>query len=627
MTESKSIRLLRLSFTGSGKPVAALDFGSALNLLYGGSNAGKSFVLKAVGFVLGSGDPFPGIKESQDYEHVFLSFLLAPEDRAVTIRRSVRGGGIDWYDGAASEADIKGIEAETLHQTHGKGRKGVGSLSERLLSHLGISGAKIAANKSGTPESFSFRHFMPYVLMNEGRMLGDDSPLKQSSRSKPGTDKNVLRFILTGLDDSSIARTPTPQEARAAKVGKLELLESMLADVESKFERMTAIPEFSTDDEEALESLGENIEKSQVKLDDLRRRRRENLDKVDAVRAESSELDTALVRYANLEEIFQSDIRRLEAIEEGGFLLRRFDDQPCPLCGADPGDQHAPHEPEDLERQHRAAVMEIAKIERDSRDLRELIVSLSARLEGLRAREERYSEVIRETESGIAEMMPRETSLRQAYLSLQARFEGWRVRENAVAQRDALQRQLDEVQKLKTTVKREDAVPMGITSNIGYDLGMIVAEVLKKWEFPNVEAVRWDPAADDIEVNGWPRTRNGKGVKAIFHSALKVAILIYCRQKALPHPGFIFLDSPLVTYRKPIMNERHGELSDDERAVRKTSLDKKFYEHLASLADLGQFIVVENADPPPGIEKLGRVEIFSGENGVGRQGLFPPVEA
>ncbi|WEF51003.1 hypothetical protein AFIC_002565 [[Pseudomonas] carboxydohydrogena] len=597
-----------------------------MNVLYGGSNAGKSFVLKATDFVLGSGDPFPGVKESQDYESVFLSFVLEPAGSPVTIRRSVRGGGIDWYEGAADEASIGVIDAETLHQTHGKGRKGVGSLSERLLSHLGIAGAKIASDASGTPESFSFRHFMPYVLVNEGRMLGDDSPLRQGG-PKRGVDKNVLRFILTGRDDASVARVRTPKEARAAKAGKIELLEAMLADAESKLEKMGSNPEFSAEDEEALESLGHAIGENQVKLDELRRERRTNLNSVEAVRAESSELETSLVRYKDLEKIFQSDIRRLQAIEEGGFLLRRFDDQPCPLCGAAPGDQHAPHEPEDLVRQHQAAVVEIKKIERDSKDLRDLIVSLSARLEGLRAREEKFSDDIRETENSITEITPREASLRQEYLALQSRFDGWRIRANAVAQRDALVRQLDEVRKLKTTTKRNDDVQMGIASNIGHDLSMIVTDVLEKWEYPNVEAVRWDPATDDIEVNGWPRNRNGKGVKAIFHSALKVAILIYCRQKKLPHPGFVFLDSPLVTYRKPIMNERHGELSDDERVVRETSLDRRFYEHLASLSDLGQFIVIENSDPPSGIEKLGRVEVFSGEKGVRRQGLFPPINA
>lgn len=628
MSAHKSMRLSRLSFTGSEKPVAALDFGPALNVLYGGSNAGKSFVLKAVDFVLGSRDPFPDIKESKGYEHVFLSFTLGPEGGPVTIRRSTRGGAIDWYEGVANEGAVGNAVSESLSQIHGKGPKGgPGSLSERLLSHLGISVAKIAVNKSGALDSVTFRNLIPYVLVNEARMLGDDSALRQNSRSKPGADKNVFRFLLTGNDDKSIARTPTRQEATASKAGKIELLESMLADAEARLAKLHAPGQEVEENEDALASLDEMIANTQVQLDFFRVKRRTILDQIDVVRVEASELDTTLVRYGDLQETFRSDIRRLRAIEEGGYFLLRFDDQPCPLCGAAPGNQHKPHEPEELDRQHKAAVVEIAKIERDSRDLKDLVVSLSAQLEGLRARERRLLGSLEEVDAEILAAAPREASLRQEYLGLQARLEGARARASAVAQRDALQRQLDDMRKAKISVSRAEEVPMGIGSNIGHELSMIVADVLRRWEYPNVEAVRWDPNADDIEVNGYARQRNGKGVKAIFHSALKVAVLVYCRERSLPHPGFLFLDSPLVTYRKPIMEERHGPLSDDERAVRQTSLDRRFYEHLASLSELGQFIVVENADPPSGIETIARVEVFSGEKGAGRQGLFPPADA
>ena len=103
----------------------------------------------------------------------------------------------------------------------------------------------------------------------------------------------------------------------------------------------------------------------------------------------------------------------------------------------------------------------------------------------------------------------------------------------------------------------------------------------------------------DLAVNGTPRGHNGKGVKAIFHSAFVVAVLIYCRENKLPHPGFVILESPLVTYRKPILYKRYGELDADEAVVAQTGLKHfKFYEHLASLSDLGQFFVVENNDPP-----------------------------
>lgn len=626
-----AMRLTRLSFTGTDMEVAAVDFGRDLSLFYGSSNAGKSFILKAVDYVLGSGAAFPGIRESEGYEHVFLSFVLEPDSRAVTLRRSTRGGGIEWIEGATDEKSAASIRSEALGAKHGAGRKGSTSLSERLLAHFGIHGAKVAVTQAGKTASFTMRNFMPYVIVDETSMLGNASPLKQDGQSTPSADKNLFRFIMTGRDDSSIVRVQNRNEASTSKAAKVELLEAMIADAETRVSRLQkeAEAEFSDDAEEVedavLSSLGDTFAEAQTRLDRLRSGRRDLLAEIDDVRDEASELDTSLVRYGDLEKTLHSDVRRLKAIEEGGYFLLRFDDQPCPVCGAEPGHQHRPHEQGVLERQHQASVVEIAKIERDIKDLRELVVSLTAQLERLRGRERRLRERLGEIDSQISAAVPHEASLRRNYLDLQGKFNRARLRSEAVAARDALQRQLDDVRRLKVSGGRAEGIKMGIDPVVGHDLSMVVADVLRKWEFPRVDGVVWNPETDDIQVNGHQRKQNGKGVRAIFHSALKVAVLIYCRSKALPHPGFVFLDSPLLTYRGPLLYEKYGELSADERQIVETPLSRRFYEHLASLADIGQFIVVENTDPPSGIETLAKVQIFAGENGAGRQGLFPSL--
>ncbi|UVK49844.1 hypothetical protein DBIPINDM_007921 (plasmid) [Mesorhizobium sp. AR02] len=633
MTSAPAMRLTRLSFTGKDKEVAAVDFARAVSLFYGSSNAGKSFILKAVDYILGSGDPFPGIEQSAGYEHVFLSFVLEPEGRPVTLRRSTRGGDIEWIEGASDEVSAASMPSEGLGTRHGKARKGATSLSEKLLGHLGVHDAKIAVTQAGKKDTFSIRNFMPYLLVDETSMLGDESPLRQHSRSMSGADKNLFRFIMTGMDDSSIVRVQNSNEAKTSKAAKAELLETMITEAEARIARF---PEsFLIDfvdgkgsdgvEDEVLSSLGDTFAEAQTKLDRLRVDRRNLMIDIDDVRDEASEIDTSLMRYGDLEKTFISDIRRLKAIEEGGYFLLRFDDQPCPVCGAEPGNQHRPHEQGELERQHQASVVEIAKIERDIKDLRELIVSLTALIERLRGRERRLKETLDNIDAQIKAAVPQEASLRRGYLDLQSKFNQARLRSEAIAARDALQRQLDEVKKLKTSQGRAEGITMGIAPTVGHELSMVVADVLRKWEYPRVDGVVWNPETDDIQVNGHQRRQNGKGVRAIYHSALKVAVLIYCRQKSLPHPGFVFLDSPLLTYRGPLLYEKYGELDSYEKQLAATPLSRRFYEHLSSLAGIGQFIVVENTDPPSGIESLARVQAFAGENGDGRQGLFPSL--
>ena len=108
-------------------------------------------------------------------------------------------------------------------------------------------------------------------------------------------------------------------------------------------------------------------------------------------------------------------------------------------------------------------------------------------------------------------------------------------------------------------------------------------------------------------------------MKAILHAAVNVALLIYCRERNLPHPGIVVLDTPLLTYREPL-GSRHGELSVDEVELKRTGLATHFYNHLASLEGLGQFVVIENADPPTDLDKTLPVQTFTAS---GRYGFFP----
>jgi hypothetical protein len=86
----------------------------------------------------------------------------------------------------------------------------------------------------------------------------------------------------------------------------------------------------------------------------------------------------------------------------------------------------------------------------------------------------------------------------------------------------------------------------------------------------------------------------------------------------------VVLDTPLLTYREPLKNPKHGELAEDEKALHGTTLDERFYEHPASLKDIGQVLVLENADPPPAALQVAKVHVFTGRrDGTDRIGFFP----
>ncbi len=78
-----------------------------------------------------------------------------------------------------------------------------------------------------------------------------------------------------------------------------------------------------------------------------------------------------------------------------------------------------------------------------------------------------------------------------------------------------------------------------------------IGERLSAWQVPDGDEVRYDRDEQDLIAGDQLRSAHGKGVRAILHSAFTIGLAQYCFENDLPHPGFVVLDSPLVTYRPP----------------------------------------------------------------------------
>ncbi|SMQ68587.1 hypothetical protein SAMN06295905_1594 [Devosia lucknowensis] len=615
------LRLEHLTFTGDGLEPAGIEFAEGLTIVYGGSNAGKSYSLQVLDFMLG-GSPPDVLEQGAEYTRVLLGLTLG-DGRQVTLERARRGAGFKLYEGLAKDGDVSGRASVPLAADHGKGK--FGSVSEVLLESIGIKDAKIAATEAAQLIPFSIRHFMPYIAVNEDRMFTADSPTIVSPKNGPTLNKNVFRFILTGQDDRDVIEVPNEKALKASNDGKVELLEEMIADIDGQ------IAEFDTGTlDQDIERLGDRLEDFgntlgdvQQRLDTASRERRGFMETLDADRFKLGQLVAMKARFLELRDTYSTDIRRLEAIEEGGFLLQRFENQPCPMCGALPGDQHLPHELGDLDRQHAAARAEIAKIQRDMRGLEAALAGVETEQAALNLRIEFGAAEVRDREADIARLKPQEANTRRDYQTLAERLAKLEGISDLRSRRAVLQVKRDAIAVAKVGRQKADGLMIGIDGPTGHKFAQVVKDVLTAWEYPGIEAVTWDESRQDIAINGRPRSQNGKGVKAVFHSAFAVAVMIYCRTNRLPHPGFVVLDSPLVTYRKPIHYKRHGDLEADEKAIASTALDVAFYRHLAGLGELGQVYVIENNDPPSKMPAAVKIERFSGESGDGRQGLFP----
>ncbi|MDN4175841.1 hypothetical protein QWY28_22970 [Nocardioides sp. SOB77] len=101
-------------------------------------------------------------------------------------------------------------------------------------------------------------------------------------------------------------------------------------------------------------------------------------------------------------------------------------------------------------------------------------------------------------------------------------------------------------------------------------------------------------------------------------SPFSLGLAQYCFDRDIPHPGFVVLDSPLVTYRPPDPG-RH-EPSDRENLPE--GVVGAFYRDIQSRFD-GQVIVMENTDPPEPLKDDALDIVFTKAPTFGRYGYFP----
>lgn len=608
------MQLRFLLVTGPNSPSASVEFGPGLNVIYGGSNTGKTHVLRLIDYVLGAKSPPEPIVEQAGYDFAHLGVVL-DDGSEKTLVRALQGGNVKVLDGLtrARPSPNDGVSVSAQHGAQN-------SLSRLLLAQVGAANARVRTDASGKTRSLSFRDLERHALVSEAKIQDASSPVLSGQFVTKTAETSVFKYMLTGVDDSALdaAKTSTDQPMRQA--AQLELLDRQIRDAEREIEEADQDHEELLQKDSALDaelsqtfSVQESTEASYRELTNNRLvLRREN----EALQDRIGEIDTLTERFKLLAEHYRSDEARLASIVEAGAYYTLEYPVTCPVCGS-AAEFHRPDQACDGN-----VVDIIAAAEAEIADVRERAVELQETVEALE--EERGTLTAR-----IHELLTQMNTLREDILREVPAVQTIRSRASAVYARKL------NVQKSLELVRRRNALvaqrtELGVSP--GYDSSTIVAQQqldgatldqlsqlveaeLQSWQFPDAQRVFFEVPKMDISVGGKARAANGKGVRALLHGAFSIALMKFCKDRARSHPGFLVLDSLFITYRDP------SDAGDS--AIASTPLKDRAFQSLSNMSPSLQLIILENVDVPGWLEGQPQVTHFTGNAAVGRAGLFP----
>jgi len=611
-----SLTLRHICFTGPEKEPASLQFGSGLNVIYGASDTGKSFVIDALDFMLGASGELRDIPQRVGYDRIFLG-LEMDDTSAFTLERSTSGGDFKFYDGLhfTSPEDIEPI---ILGGKHSKVKDNISSF---MLSKIDLDSRQLKRNKNGDTQSFTLRNLAHLCLISETDIQKRGSPFETGQFTSATSELAAFKLLLTGVDDSSLQSKKLDQKEALTRSAKIEVIDELIIDYKERTADLVSEEETLQELADQLQRLEHTRSRESLALKDTEFSYRQALKERNSHRLEletigerSSEISEVLARFRLLDLHYGSDLSRLEGIREAGSLVVALDSGDCSLCGAAPSDQHLESECDgNVEAVIAAADAERVKITGLRDELDKTARQLNSELEKIKAIEPAVLGALSSAEVMLQKMSPDVSSQRTVYSEIIEKRSIVRSAMELMGAIEELELRKIELETKSTEGKSDNLYTVDLSTSVTDDFSIFFEEILKSWNFPNSERVHYDSTKRDFVIAGKLRGNRGKGLRAISHAAFSVALMRYAEDKKLPYSGFVVLDTPLLAYREP-------EGDDDD--LRGTDVQDRFYEYLSKWTSR-QVIVFENDDPPQYVKDGLQTVFFTKNEHIGRFGFFP----
>lgn len=612
------LHLVHLTAVGKNVAPATIEFGDRLTVIHGASDTGKSHVFDLLSYAFGIAQAIELPDEAKGYQYVHLGVRTA-EGNIVTLVRDFDGGRIGLVEEDLRELMTK-VAPEYLVPKHVS--KDPRSVSRYLLSLTDLDESVVRTSQYNETRPLQWRDVIRLAAVDEETILTKRSPIEFGQYHDRPVEAAIFRMFIEGQDDSGLTKIPKAPELKKISANKLEILDQVIADLEQ--ELAEAPPADQLHDQlsrlnDSLIATSRAMNDVSSERDKLVLRRAANTKTMASFVERQDELGSLESRFRLLHTQYESDLSRLEMLAQASDVLATEEDGDCPFCGAEPAHQTWPESPLATDEPATFA----AAIASEQHKIMSLRANLDETITSIRAERQEITvgaSALSDDNLQLTDQIRR--------LDIEIKTPGGEL-SPLLETRSRVEREIDSHNRLlnllalrTATVKVDKPKTSTEVSMVSGDLhqfDMVAQEILRQWSFSNDSTVHYSTSERDLVVDQRLRRVRGKGVRSILRALFNVSLAEYCLRRDYRHPGFVILDSPVVTYRQP----GDPELSGEEETI-STNVVDAFYVYLQNQFG-GQSLILENKSPVSPLPDGSREYFFGGTAATTqRAGFYPP---
>ena len=315
--------LQKLTLSGDGKKEATLTFEKGLNVITGDSDTGKTFAFQCLNYILGADKPPKTIAEAKGYSLLALDFTVG--DEAYRIERLWGSHKVDV---------IHGGEKVTLSCKHDP--TNTKNLSRYLLQLLlgkdnNIYLKKNAANKK---RSLSFRDIVHLCMVDETDIIAEASSFQSIQYQEKTVRKSILKYIITGDDDSDIAAGENAAEENIRRSGVVQFLEKKREILREKISEIDADANFKQYiNSDSTKVMISRIKYIRDKISDSNMEVTRQYREIQRLNRECFSDEVKISEFEKLKAHYIDELEKNGTITDYADYLSQLPRVSCPVCG------------------------------------------------------------------------------------------------------------------------------------------------------------------------------------------------------------------------------------------------------------------------------------------------------